>query len=111
MVHELENELQFEALKAEEEALLLYFSHEECNVCKVLKPKIDELLTAQFPAIKMVYINTKKFPQIAGQERIFTVPTLSVIFDGKEYLRKSRNVSLQALAEELERPYSLFFAQ
>jgi thioredoxin-like negative regulator of GroEL len=110
MVYTLNNEQEFEELKTKEEALLLYFSHEECNVCKVLKPKIDELLTAQFPAIKMVYINTKKFPQIAGQERIFTVPTIVVIFDGKEYLRKSRNVSLQVLAEELERPYSLFFA-
>jgi len=110
MVYTLKNEQEFEKLKATEEALLFYFSHEECNVCKVLKPKIDELLTAQFPSIKMVYINTKKFPQIAGQERIFTVPTLTVIFDGKEYLRKSRNVSLQVLADELERPYSLFFA-
>jgi len=105
------SEEEFEQILQDEEALLLYFSHEECNVCKVLKPKIDDLLRANFPSIKMVYINTKKFPGIAGQQRVFTVPTLTVWFDGNEYLRKSRNVSLQVLAEELKRPYTLFFAQ
>ncbi|MFO7939681.1 MAG: thioredoxin family protein [Bacteroidales bacterium] len=111
MIHEIKSQQEFDELLQNEAAVLLYFSHEECNVCKVLKPKIADLLRAKFPAIKMCYINIKKFPEIAGQQRVFTVPTLTVCFEGKEYLRKSRNVSLQVLAEELDRPYSLFFAQ
>ena len=58
----------------------------------------------------MYYINTKLNPEIIGQERIFTVPTITVYIDGKEFLRKSRNIGIGELQTDLERPYNLFFS-
>jgi thioredoxin-like negative regulator of GroEL len=89
--------------------LLVYFSHEKCNVCKVLKPKIAELLQKNFPKIKMYYSDTVINPEIAAQNSIFTVPTILVFFEGKEFLRKSRNIGIEELRKEIERPYHLMF--
>jgi len=109
MLHTVRSEEDFNQTITTEKAVLCYFSHETCNVCKVLKPKINELLDAVFPEIKMLYVDINNTPLIAGQQRIFTVPTISVWFEGKEYIRKSRNISMQELKEELQRPYSMLF--
>ncbi|MEE4197009.1 MAG: thioredoxin family protein [Bacteroidales bacterium] len=88
---------------------LVYFSHDKCNVCKVLKPKVHQLLNEYFPHLEMYYCDTEHYPQIAAQNSIFTVPTLIIFFDGKEFFRKSRNIGLEELKNELKRPYSLMF--
>ncbi len=90
--------------------VLIYFSHEKCNVCKVLKPKILNMLTEHFPKIKMYYSDTELFPEIAAQNSIFTVPTIIIYLDNKEFIRKSRNIGMDELRKELERPYNLMFS-
>lgn len=91
------------------EAVLFYFSHDECNVCKVLKPKVRELLQEKFPKMNMFYVDIRHTPEVAGQESVFTVPTISVVFDGKETIRKSRNIGIEELSQSIRRPYELFF--
>ncbi|MFC2096337.1 thioredoxin family protein [Bacteroidota bacterium] len=88
---------------------LIYFSHEKCNVCKVLKPKIHKLLQEDFPNIIMFFADTELYPEVAAQNSIFTVPTILIFFDGKEFLRKSRNFGIGELRKELLRPYDLMF--
>lgn len=111
MVGSIQNMKEFNSVLKNEDAALFYFSHEECNVCKVLKPKVDELLELEFPRIKMYYVNTMEQPEIAGQQRIFAVPTIVVYFAGREYIRKSRNIGLSELRMELSRPYSMMFLE
>lgn len=101
---------EFEQTVAEKPAVLAYFSTTECNVCKVLKPKVMELVLSEFPQISLVYVETNLQPEVAAQNRIFAVPTLLVFFDGKEYIRKSRNFGLDELRMELQRPYNLMFS-
>jgi thioredoxin len=91
------------------DAVLIYFSHDKCNVCKVLKPKIHQMLSENFPEIKMFYSDTVLYPEIAAQNSIFTVPTIIIYLDKKELLRKSRNVGIEELKKELQRPYDLLF--
>lgn len=91
------------------EAVLVYFSHEQCNVCKVLKPKIAEMLHNEYPKMKMYYSDTVKNPEVAAQNSVFAVPTLLVFFQGKEYFRKSRNISIGNLGMDIERPYTMIF--
>lgn len=91
------------------DAALFYFSHEHCNVCKVLKPKIQELIEDDFPKISLFYCDIVKYPEIAAQNSIFTAPTLLVCFGGKEVIRKSRNLGIEELKSSIERPYSLMF--
>lgn len=92
-------------------AVLFYFSHEACNVCKVLKPKVGEAMQEQFPELALFYADTKKRAEISAQNSIFAVPTILVFFDGREYLRKSRNIGLNELVESIQRPYELLFQQ
>ena len=91
------------------EALLIYFSAPHCNVCKVLKPKIAGLIENEFPKIRLFYVDIEKAPVASGQFRIFSIPTLLVYFDRREFLRKSRNIGLSELAIEIERPYTMLF--
>lgn len=90
-------------------ASLVYISTPACSVCKVLKPKIVELIKLKFPKIKMGYVDSQKLPEVAAQNRIFSVPTIIIYFDGKEFIRKSRNIGLAEFCIELERPYKMFF--
>lgn len=90
-------------------AQLKYFSHDRCNVCKVLLPKIKELIEAKYPLLKLEYINIEENPQVAAEHQVFTAPTTLVFFDDKEYYRFARNLSIQQLDEAIERPYNLLF--
>ncbi|MBK3518414.1 thioredoxin family protein [Carboxylicivirga marina] len=90
-------------------ATLKYFSHQRCGVCKVLMPKIKELLSDSFPKMKFQYVNIEEEPEVAARYQVFTVPTILIYFEGKEYYRFARNVSIIQLREAIERPYQLLF--
>lgn len=92
-----------------DKGLLLYFSSESCSVCKVLKPKVAELLSEKFPKMQTLYVDTEKSPVISGQFRVFTIPTILIYFEGKEQVRYSRNISMHQLEASIERPYQLIF--
>jgi thioredoxin-like negative regulator of GroEL len=111
MFEQVESFDAFAQLQEKEPALLAYFSTETCNVCKVLKPKVAELIQTAFPEIKMVYIQTDKLPEVAAQNQVFIVPTLLVYFGGREYIRKSRNIGIGELEREIARPYSMIFGE
>lgn len=111
MIQTLNTYEEFQEVVQAQAAVLVYFSHEACNVCKVLKPKVVELIENEFPRIQVFYVDTVNSPMIAGQERIFAVPTLIVYFDGREYFRKSRNIGLDELRKDIERPYGMLFEE
>ncbi len=80
---------------------ILYFSSETCNVCKVLRPKVKEL--TQELNIKFNYIDIDKNPDKKGQYMIFSIPTILIEINGKEYKRFSRNISVMELKQNLIR--------
>lgn len=106
----MHNEDNLESLVNSNKAIAIYFSTEYCNVCKVLKPKVKELLENDFPQIKFVYVDIEKQKEVTGKYSIFTVPTLVFFFNGKESFRKTRNFSLSELYQAIIRPYSLMFS-
>ncbi len=83
---------KFKHIIEKSDITVCYFSHDECNVCKVLRPKIQEVIQT-FPETAFLYINTKENPQISGQNMVFAVPTTIVFFEGRETKRFSRNIS------------------
>jgi thioredoxin-like negative regulator of GroEL len=109
MFKSVTNSAELATAIASEDALLVYFSHEQCNVCKVLKPKIESLITSQYPNIQMCYADTVLHPEIAAQHAVFAVPTILVWFQGRETFRFSRNIGLNELENALNRPYNLLF--
>lgn len=110
MFTEVQSFEEFLKLKNEEPALLAYFSTEACNVCKVLKPKVADLIQFAFPKIKLIYIKTDKLPEVAAQNQVFAAPTILVFFEGREYIRKSRNIGIGELQKEIDRPYSMMYS-
>jgi thioredoxin 1 len=111
MLEEIHSQEQYNRLTATEPALLVYFSTEFCNVCKSLKPKVESLIEEEFPLIRAVYINSEKHPEIAGQHRVFTAPVILVFFEGRETIRKIRNVGINELRQDLQRPYITYFPE
>lgn len=101
-----------EPLKAfieDNEAAVLYFSGDDCNVCSVLWPKVELMLGQEFPRADLAKINCSLSPELAAQEGVFSVPTVILYFDGRETHRFSRNISLGQLRDAMARPYQLLF--
>jgi len=109
MINTIETLEQYNEIIEKENVVLFYFSHEQCNVCKVLKLKVAEMLNDEFPKAKMYYCDTKKSPELSAQNSIFAVPTILIYFSSRESVRKSRNMGINELRELIERPYSLIF--
>ena len=63
-------------------ALVAYFSTPDCNVCKVLRPRV-EAMTVERQDIDFVYIDSAKHPRISGQNLVFAVPTIAPLKVGK----------------------------
>ncbi|RXP46548.1 thioredoxin [Lutibacter sp. HS1-25] len=90
-------------------AVLLFFNTQSCNVGEALEPKVKNLLSSNFPKIKMFTVDLNFSPQIAASYNAFVEPTILVFFDGKETIRKSRNIGIYELEEAIKRPYQLIF--
>ena len=88
-------------------AVILYFTAGHCNVCKVLKPAIKEMIHDVYPEIVFQEIDTNEFPDLAAKYQAFSIPLILVFFDGKEFFRKGRAMSVRELTEEIKRPYSM----
>ena len=87
--------------------MLVYFSGENCSVCKVLKPKIEEEVLKQFPKFKLFEVKTDLNKEITSHFTVFSIPTTLIFFDSKEFKRVGRNMSEALFIEELKRPYHL----
>jgi len=87
--------------------VLLYFSGPNCNVCKALKPKINEASNKEFPKIEKIFIDVSLSPDIAAHFGVFSIPTILLFLDGREFARESRNISIAGFIEKLKRPYNL----
>ncbi len=91
--------------------VVIYYFSELCNVCKVLKPKMAELLNNRFPGVYLFYIDIEKNPEISGQHRVFTSPTIDVYLEGKEHARFSRNITLPEFERTLSKPYEMLYSK
>jgi thiol-disulfide isomerase/thioredoxin len=96
-----------EELIASKLGVMLYFSGESCNVCHALRPKVKELFDVNFPLIEQVFLDAHENLEIAVKYQVFSVPTLIVFLDGKEFIREGRNMSLVQLEEKLDRVYKI----
>jgi thioredoxin-like negative regulator of GroEL len=90
-----------------EVGVLLYFSGENCNVCHALRPKFKELFDAEFPALKQIYLDAHENAEISAHFQVFSVPTMILFMDGREFAREGRSVSLHQLREKVQRPYEM----
>jgi len=107
MIEKIFTQEELEETIKSEIGVLLYFSTPTCNVCKALKPKIEEEFDKNFPLIKQYFIDSSIQPDIPASLNIFSVPTIVLFLDGREFLRESRNVSVSQFVDKTKRVYEL----
>jgi thioredoxin-like negative regulator of GroEL len=90
-----------------EVGVLLYFSGENCNVCHALRPKFKEVFDKDFPELKQIYLDAHENIDISSHYQVFSVPTMIVFMDRREFAREGRAVSLHQLTQKLQRPYGM----
>lgn len=93
-----------------EMALIIYFYNDDCPPCLVLRPKVESMVENEYPEMKLVFVNSKDYPEIPAGFSIFSNPTLLVYFDGKETKRFSKYISISELSQTIERYYNLIFS-
>ncbi|WP_418179277.1 thioredoxin family protein [Aliarcobacter lanthieri] len=91
----------------ESKAVLLYFSGKSCSVCNVLKPKIQNSLEKKFSLMKSILIEDNL--EISTHFTVFSNPTILVFFEGKEFKRYGRNISISLFENDIERLYKMVF--
>lgn len=90
-------------------AILIYFQNDQCAPCKSLRPKVEAMVKSDFPKMKLQFIDSFENPELTAHFGVFAHPTLIVFFDGKEFNRSSKYVSIAELQSKLKRPYELLF--
>jgi thioredoxin 1 len=100
---------ELQTMISENQAIMLYFYNDNCAPCKVLRPKIQQMNQDDFPKLIVQLINTEFEPVASAHYGIFASPTLLVYFEGKEYIRESKNISISELHNKIERIYSMIF--
>lgn len=94
---------------ADETAAMVYFYNDNCAPCHSLRPKVIEMVKNDFPKMKLAFVNTLKYPELPARYSVFTNPTLITFFDGREYKRESKYISIPQLTESISRPYGMIF--
>ena len=109
MQNELSTIQQLEEHINNEMASIVYFYNDHCAPCISLRPKVIKMVEDEFPEINLAFVNSEKFPELPAQFNVFSNPTIILFFDGKEYRRESKYISIPQLSAEIERPYQLIF--
>jgi len=94
---------------AKNPAVLLYFYNDNCAPCRVLRPKVQQMVEEEFPNVKFYLVNTEQEAIISAHYGIFASPTLLIFFEGKEYIRESKNISISELHDKIDRIYKIIF--
>ena len=59
--------------------------------------------------MNLVLINSEEHPETTGSFGVFANPTIIVFFEGKEFRRYSKYISINELGGDIERIYEMVF--
>ncbi len=90
--------------------VMLYFSTPSCNVCHALRPKLFNAVKKNFKECEIVSIDISIDAEIAAYFNVFAIPTILIFLDGKEFLKKSRYMSVDEVIQKIKRPYEIMFS-
>ncbi len=106
-MEEIKNINYIENTMKDNSMILIYFhQNEKCNVCTILKEKINAI--GKKYNIKVFNVNIDNFKDASGRYNIFTVPTTLFYIEGKEILREGRYTSLIEFEEKIKRYCDLY---
>ncbi len=94
---------------AENSGIAVYFYSDQCAPCVSLRPKVAALLTDHYPKMKLVFVNSQRQPEIPAKHGVFANPCILLFFEGKEFRRFSKYISIHQIDDEIKRVYTLVF--
>ncbi|MFA6192300.1 MAG: thioredoxin family protein [Sulfurimonas sp.] len=106
----MQNIEEIQNIVKESPAVMLYFSAPTCNVCHALKPKLLEAINENFDKFEVISVDTSTCQEITAQFGVFAIPTILIFLDGREFLRKSRHMSVDEVIREIKRPYEIMMS-
>lgn len=106
-IEELTSLDTIEAFIRDHQLSFIYISRPTCGVCHAVLPQLREMLM-QFPLIRLGRINAENVEEIAAKFLTFSVPSLLLFIDGKEYLRMDRFVYFEQLKEKINKIYEMY---
>lgn len=80
------NESNIESIKSEGKPLLLDFYAEWCGPCRMVGPVIEEI-AGERDDILVGKVNVDEAAELASLFKVYSIPTLVLIKDGKEIRR------------------------
>jgi thiol-disulfide isomerase/thioredoxin len=75
-----------------------------------LQPNYLLLYYLYFQLFEVISVDTSVDQEVAAHFSVFTIPTVLIFLDGKEFLRKSRHMSVGEVIEEIRRPYEIMIS-
>lgn len=108
-MNELNELKQVQETIHKETGVMVYFYNDDCPPCISLRPKVESLIQEQFPEMKLIWVNSKSSPEIPASYGVFANPTILVFFEGKEFRRFSKYVSVAELKDAVDRYYKMIF--
>lgn len=109
MQHQVFTLDELKSLIETEKGLMAYFYSDRCAPCISLRPKVELMTTEDFPEMKFVLINSEKYPEIPAAFGVFANPAILVFFEGQEFRRYSKYISINQLGSDIERIYNMVF--
>lgn len=94
-----------------QDGVLVLFGGAHCNVCHAIKPKLEEMVTQQFPKMGFAYIDCEAHTDLCAQRGVFSLPVVQAYFMGQKSGEWVRAFSLGEIAEALQRPYAMVFEE
>ena len=100
---------RIKAKLSESRAIVLYFFNDNCSPCLALRPKVIHLVEKEFPLLALEFINASENQEITAEFGVFSAPAILIFFEGKEYIRFGKYVSIEELKEKINRYYKVLF--
>jgi thioredoxin len=91
-----------EILSGADVPVLVDFYADWCGPCQMMAPILEQVNTQLKPKLRVVKINTDKYPQLASQYHIHALPTLVLFKQGKPVERIEGVMSAPQLIQRLQ---------
>lgn len=91
-----------ELLSGSDLPVLVDFYADWCGPCQMMAPIMEQVNIQMKQKLRVVKINTDKYPQIASQHHIHALPTLVLFKQGKPVDRIEGVMPAEALIERVQ---------
>lgn len=91
-----------ELLSSSDVPVLVDFYAEWCGPCQMMAPILEQVNNQMNGRIRVVKINTEKYPNLASQHQIHALPTLVLFKNGQSVDRIEGALSAPQLLQRLQ---------